>query len=72
MEGEGRPAELTAMIGGLRSAAAALTGGGEWLAAAVDASWKGAAALLDVDGLADSGPGRSGPRGRPVRGGGTR
>jgi hypothetical protein len=53
LEGEGRPAELTAMIGELRSDAEAFAGGGEWLGRAMQASWDVAAALLEVDGLAD-------------------
>jgi hypothetical protein len=53
LEGEGRPAELTAMLGELRTHAAAFADGGQWLATAMQASWTGAAALLDVDGLAD-------------------
>ncbi|MGY1701881.1 hypothetical protein [Geodermatophilus sp. SYSU D00766] len=53
LEGEGRPAELTAMILELRADAASFTGGGEWLAEAMHASWSVAAALLEVDGLAD-------------------
>jgi hypothetical protein len=53
MEGEGRPAELTAMIGELRADAAASSGGAEWLANAMQASWQLAAAMLEFDGLAD-------------------
>jgi hypothetical protein len=53
LEGEGRPAELTAMITELRADADAFGGGGEWLARAMEASWKVAAALLEIDGLAD-------------------
>ena len=53
MEGEGRPAEVTAMIGELRTEAAAFTGAGEWLANAMHASWKLAASMLEFDGLAD-------------------
>ena len=53
MEGEGRPAEVTAMIGELRAQAAAFTGAGEWLANAMHASWKLAASMLEFDGLAD-------------------
>jgi hypothetical protein len=53
LEGEGRPPELTALIGELRTHAEGFTGIGEWLAAAMTASWDMAAALLDVDELAD-------------------
>lgn len=53
LEGEGRPAELTAMIGELRADAEGFSAGGQWLATAMQAAWKGAAAVLDVDGLAD-------------------
>jgi len=52
MEGEGRPAGVTALIGELRQAAA-FTGGGEWLAKAMHAPWKLAASMLEFDGLAD-------------------
>ena len=53
LEGEGRPAELTAMLAELRADAAGFAAGGEWLARAMQTSWTVAAALLDVDGLAD-------------------
>jgi hypothetical protein len=53
LEGEGRPTEITAMIGELRADAEGFTTGGQWLATAMQASWRGAAAVLDVDGLAD-------------------
>ncbi|HEX6015428.1 MAG TPA: hypothetical protein VFY87_27235 [Geminicoccaceae bacterium] len=53
MEGEGRPAELTAMIGELRADAESFAGAGEWLANAMQASWKMAASMLQFDGLAD-------------------
>jgi hypothetical protein len=53
LEGEGRPAEITGMIRELRADADGFVGGGEWLATAMRAAWNGAAALLDVDGLAD-------------------
>ena len=53
MEGEGRPAELTAMIGELRVDAESFAGAGEWLANAMQASWKMAASMLQFDGLAD-------------------
>jgi hypothetical protein len=53
MEGEGRPAEITAMIGELRTHAEGFAAGGEWLATAMQASWKAAATLLEVDDLAE-------------------
>jgi hypothetical protein len=53
MEGEGRPAELTAMIGELRVYADTFAGGGEWLANAMAASWQVAASMLQFDELAD-------------------
>ena len=53
LEGEGRPAEITAMIAALRADAEGFAGIGEWLATAMQASWGMAAALLDLDGLAD-------------------
>lgn len=53
MEGEGRPAEITAMIGELRADARNLADAGEWLAKAMQASWQMAAAMLEFDGLAD-------------------
>ncbi len=53
MEGEGRPAEITAMIGELRAEATSFAGAGEWLANAMQASWTMAAAMLQFDGLAD-------------------
>jgi hypothetical protein len=53
MEGEGRPAELTAMIGELRAEARAFDGAGEWLAHAMQASWGMAASMLRFDDLAD-------------------
>ncbi|MGY1669198.1 hypothetical protein [Geodermatophilus sp. SYSU D00710] len=53
MEGEGRPAELTAMIGELRADAETFAGGGEWLATAMQASWQVAASMLQFDELAD-------------------
>jgi hypothetical protein len=53
LEGEGRPAELTAMVGELRADADRFAGGGEWLAGAMQASWNVAAALLEIDELAD-------------------
>jgi hypothetical protein len=53
LEGEGRPAEITAMIGELRADADGFAGIGAWLDKAMQASWNMAAALLDIDGLAD-------------------
>ena len=53
MEGEGRPAESTAMIRELCSDAESFAGAGEWLAEAMHASWTMAEAMLAFDGLAD-------------------
>lgn len=53
MEGEGRPAEITSMIAELRTDAEGFAEGGEWLANAMQGSWKVAAATLDIDELAD-------------------
>jgi hypothetical protein len=53
LEGQGRPPEITAMIGELRTHAASFAGTGEWLATAMGASWDMAGALLDVAPLAD-------------------
>jgi hypothetical protein len=53
LEGEGRPPEITAMIGELRADADSFVTGGQWLATAMQVAWEGAAAVLDVDGLAD-------------------
>ena len=53
LEGEGRPPEITALIGDLRTHAASFTGVGAWLATAMSASWDMAAALLEIDPLAD-------------------
>ena len=53
LEGEGRPPELTALIGELRTHAEGFDGVGEWLATAMAASWDMAGALVDVDELAD-------------------
>ena len=52
MEGEGRPAEIGAMIGELRADAARFAGAGQWLANAMAASWQMADAMLQFDGLA--------------------
>jgi hypothetical protein len=53
LEGGGRPAELTAMIGELSAEADRFADSGEWLASAMQASWTSAVALLELDGLAD-------------------
>lgn len=53
MEGEGRPAELTHLIGDLRATAEAYASTGEWLANAMQASWGIAAALAAIPGLED-------------------
>jgi hypothetical protein len=53
MEGEGRPPELGHLIRDLRTAAADQRETGEWLAAAMQASWEMTAALIEIDGLAD-------------------
>jgi hypothetical protein len=53
MEGEGRPAELTAMVGELRAEARSFDGAGEWLGHAMQASWGMAASMLRFDDLAD-------------------
>ena len=52
MEGEGRPAEITAMIGDLRHQADTYANAGEWLANAMQASWQMAATMLQIEGLA--------------------
>ena len=53
LEGEGRPAEITAMIAELRADGDGFAGIGAWLEKAMQSSWAVAAALLDIDGLAD-------------------
>jgi hypothetical protein len=53
MEGEGRPSEITQLLRDLRSTADDFVRTGEWLAEAMAASWDVAAALIDVEGLAD-------------------
>jgi hypothetical protein len=53
MEGEGRPTKITNLIRDLRATAEDYAGTGEWLAAAMQASWDMAATLLDIDELAD-------------------
>jgi hypothetical protein len=53
MEGEGKPAEIARVERDLRSVADDLLETGEWLAAAMQASWNMATALLDIPELAD-------------------
>jgi hypothetical protein len=53
MEGEGRPTEIAHLIRDLRRAAEDQREIAEWLSAAMEASWGVAAALLEIDGLAD-------------------
>jgi hypothetical protein len=53
LEGEGRPAEITHLIRDLRNAAEDQRATGEWLATAMESSWAVAAALIEMDGLAD-------------------
>jgi hypothetical protein len=53
LEGEGRPAEISALVAELRTDAEGFTSGGQWLATAMQAAWSGAAALLSIDELAD-------------------
>jgi hypothetical protein len=53
MEGEGRPAEITAMIREVRAQADVSAETGDWLANAMQASWKLAASMLEFDRLAD-------------------
>ena len=53
MEGEGEPAEITHLIRDLRTAAEDFDATGDWLANAMQASWDVAAALIDIDGLAE-------------------
>ena len=53
LEGEGRPAELSGVIGELRHDAEGFAAGGAWLAEAMEASWNVAAALVEIDELAD-------------------
>jgi hypothetical protein len=54
LEGGGPPAEINALIGELRADADRFAGSGAWMADAMQASWGVAAALLEVDGLADA------------------
>ena len=53
LEGEGEPPEITRLIRDLRALADDARTSGEWLAAAMQASWDMAAALVAVDELAD-------------------
>ena len=53
MEGEGEPAEITRLKTDLRARADAHRSTGEWLAAAMEAAWGVAEALLDYPDLAD-------------------
>ena len=53
MEGEAEPGEVTRLKRDLREYGADAAGAGEWLATAMTSSWAVAAALLDIDGLAD-------------------
>lgn len=53
LECGGRPAELTALIGDLRADAGRYAASGDWLTAAMQASWDRTAALLEFDELAD-------------------
>lgn len=53
MEGEGRPAELASLIRDLNQVAHDLAETGQWLSNAMASSWEVAAALVDIDELAD-------------------
>lgn len=53
MEGEDEPAEIARLKRDLRATAEDLLATGEWLAAAMQASWDVAATLLDIEELAD-------------------
>jgi len=53
MEGEGEPAEIAGLKRELRSLAVDAAAIGEWLAAAMEASWSVATALLVIEELAD-------------------
>jgi hypothetical protein len=53
MEGEGEPTEISHLIRDLRTTADDFAATGEWLANAMQASWDLAAALVDIDELAD-------------------
>jgi hypothetical protein len=53
LEGEGRPVEINHLIRDLRTAAEDQKATGEWLAKAMESSWAVAAALIEIDDLAD-------------------
>ena len=53
LEGEGRPAEISHLIRDLRNATEDQKATGEWLAKAMESSWAVAAALVEIDDLAD-------------------
>ena len=53
MEGEGEPAEIAKLKRDLRLLSEDAAATGEWLAAAMEASWAAAESLLDIDELAD-------------------
>ena len=53
LEGEKRPAEITALIRDLRTLADDALATGTWLATAMQASWDMAAALTPIEGLAE-------------------
>ena len=53
MEGEAEPGEIKRLKRDLREYGTDAAGAGEWLANAMASSWTVAAALLDIDGLAD-------------------
>jgi hypothetical protein len=53
LEGENRPAEITRLIRKLRTQADDAAETGSWLTNAMESSWEMAAALEQVDGLAD-------------------
>jgi hypothetical protein len=53
LEGEGRPAEISHLIRDLRNAAEDQRTTGQWLATAMESSWAVAAALVEIDDLAD-------------------
>jgi hypothetical protein len=53
LEGEGRPAELAHLVRDLRNAAQDQRETGEWLSRAMESSWAVAAALVEIDALAD-------------------
>src|SRR6476659_8453730 len=53
IEGEGRPAELAALVRELRTCGEDALATGEWLNTAMQALWDMANALVSIDGLAD-------------------